>query len=55
MCGVMSRENRSVRDNSEDTLTWNVFRFLEKHNLTGEFLKKCRFFLKKVAVIFVSY
>jgi hypothetical protein len=27
------RESRMARDNSEDAVTWNVFRFLEKNNL----------------------
>ena len=35
----LKRESRITRDNSEDALTWNVFRFLEKNNLIGEFLK----------------
>jgi hypothetical protein len=34
----VKRESRIARDNSEDALTWNVFRFLEKHNLLAEFL-----------------
>jgi len=32
------RESRMARDNSEDAVTWNVFRFLEKNNLTERFL-----------------
>ena len=28
-----------ARDNSEDAVTWNVFRFLEKSNLVEAFLK----------------
>jgi hypothetical protein len=31
-------ECRMARDNSEDAVTWNVFRFLEKYNLTGPVL-----------------
>ena len=27
------RESRMARDNSEDAVSWNVFRFLEKNNL----------------------
>lgn len=27
------RESRFARDNSEDAVTWNVFRYLERHNL----------------------
>ncbi len=33
------RECRFSRDNSEDAVSWNVFRFLEKNNLINEFLK----------------
>lgn len=29
----VKRESRIARDNSEDAVTWNVFRFLEKNNL----------------------
>jgi hypothetical protein len=29
-----------ARENSEDALTWNVFRFLEKQNLLQGFLSK---------------
>ena len=38
--GIMyvKRESRMARDNSEDALTWNVFRFLEKTKLLSEFL-----------------
>jgi hypothetical protein len=32
------RESRMARDNSEDAVTWNVFRFLEKNNLAEELL-----------------
>ena len=31
-------ENRLARDNSEEALTWNVMRFLEKSGLLGEIL-----------------
>ncbi len=34
------RESRIARDNSEDALTWNVFRFLDKNNLIIPFLSK---------------
>jgi hypothetical protein len=30
---TVKRESRIVRDNSEDAVTWNVFRFLERNNL----------------------
>ena len=29
---TIKRESRMARDNSEDALTWNVFRYLEKTN-----------------------
>ena len=34
----MKRESRVTRDNSEDAVTWNVFRFLEKCGLLGHFI-----------------
>ena len=34
----VKRECRVARDNSEDALTWNVFRYLERENLLGRFL-----------------
>jgi hypothetical protein len=34
----VKRESRMARDNSEDGMTWNVFRYLERHGLTGEFI-----------------
>lgn len=30
----VKRESRMARDNSEDAVTWNIFRFLEKEHLT---------------------
>jgi len=33
------RESRIARDNSEDAVTWNVFRFLERNNLLSGFLE----------------
>ena len=35
---VYKRENRMARDNSEDAVTWNVFRYLEKACLLRPFL-----------------
>ncbi len=32
------RESRMARDNSEDAVSWNVFRFLEKNNLIEDLL-----------------
>lgn len=34
------RESRIARDNSEDALTWNVFRFLDKQGLLTDFLSQ---------------
>jgi len=34
----VKRESRMARDNSEDAVTWNVFRYLERHVLIGEFV-----------------
>lgn len=34
------REGRMARDNSEDAVTWNVFRFLEKNTLINSLLSK---------------
>ena len=34
----VKRESRMARDNSEDALTWNVFRYLETANLLSGFL-----------------
>ena len=34
------RESRIARDNSEDALTWNVFRFLQNSMLLGSWLQK---------------
>jgi hypothetical protein len=36
----VKRESRIARDNSEDALTWNVMRFLDKKNLLPEFLSE---------------
>ncbi len=37
---TVKRESRIARDNSEDAVTWNVFRFLERNNLINVFLDK---------------
>src|ERR1035437_2493449 len=36
----VKRESRMARENSEDALTWNVFRFLDRQNLLSGFLSK---------------
>jgi len=35
---AVKRESRIARDNSEDAVTWNVFRFLEKEKLLSNYL-----------------
>lgn len=35
---VKRETERIARDNSEDAVTWNVFRYLEKQNLLADFL-----------------
>ena len=35
----VKRESRIARDNSEDALTWNVFRFLEKEKFVKLFIQ----------------
>jgi hypothetical protein len=34
----IKRESRVARDNSEDAVTWNVFRYLERHGFLGKFV-----------------
>lgn len=34
----VKRESRMARDNSEDALTWNIFRYLEANGLIGQFI-----------------
>lgn len=36
----VKRESRIARDNSEDAVTWNIFRFLEKSKALSSFLSK---------------
>jgi hypothetical protein len=36
----VKRESRMAHDNSEDALTWNIFRFLEKNKIICDFLKE---------------
>jgi hypothetical protein len=53
---TVKRENRIARDNSEDAVTWNVFRFLERNNLVDGFLSSCvGKDLKSAEVIYWSY
>jgi hypothetical protein len=36
----VKRESRIARDNSEDALTWNIFRFLDKHGIIPNLLSQ---------------
>jgi len=52
----VKRENRIARDRSEDAVTWNVFRFLERNNLVEETLNPIiGVTLKSFQVIYWSY
>ncbi len=52
----MKRESRIARDNSEDAVTWNVFRFLERNNLIENTLSSVlNITLKSSEVIYWSY
>lgn len=37
---TVKRESRITRDNSEDAVTWNCYRFLEKNGLAKSLLRK---------------
>jgi len=53
---AVKRERRIVRDNSEDAVTWNVFRFLERNNLVEMVLSSIiGVTLKSSEVIYWSY
>lgn len=53
---IVKRESRIARDNSEDAVTWNVFRFLERNNLVEMTLSSIiRIILKSSEVIYWSY
>lgn len=52
----VKRESRIARDNSEDAVTWNVFRFLERNNLVESTLSSIiSVTLKSSEVIYWSY
>ena len=52
----VKRESRIARDNSEDAVTWNVFRFLERNNLIGTTLSSImNATLKSPEVIYWSF
>ena len=53
---LVKRESRMARDNSEDALSWNVFRFLERNNLVGSVLGSAiGVHLESPEVIYWSY
>ena len=52
----VKRENRIARDNSEDAVTWNVFRFLERNNLINDISSGViRITVQEPEVIYWSY
>lgn len=56
MIKTVKRESRIARDNSEDAVTWNVFRFLERNNLVEKTLNPIIGVpLKSSEVIYWSY
>jgi len=56
MIRTVKRESRIARDNSEDAVTWNVFRFLERNNLVEKTLSPIIGVpLKSSEVIYWSY
>src|SRR4030067_2701031 len=53
---MAKRESRMARDNSEDAVTWNVFRYLEKKNLIEGFISQLTSTTQEHAeVIYWSY
>ena len=53
---TVKRESRFGHDNSEDAVTWNVFRFLEKNDLLSGLLSKLtKSTISKPEVIYWSY
>ncbi len=53
---LVKREYRMARDNSEDAISLNVFRFLEKNNLVNDFIREViGVNVKKSEVIYWSY
>jgi len=52
----VKRESRIARDRSEDAVTWNVFRFLEKYDLLSGYLSKLvRNKISNSEIIYWSY
>lgn len=53
---TVKRESRIARDNSEDAVTWNVFRFLEKNKLlSGLLAELSKSDVKNREIIYWSY
>jgi len=53
---IVKRESRMARDNSEDALTWNVFRFLEKNQLLEKVMSAILgISIKSPEIIYWSY
>lgn len=53
---TVKRESRIDRDTSEDAVTWNMFRIIEKNNLICDFLgKKFNVIEKNPEIIYWSY
>ena len=53
---TVKRETRIARDNSEDAVTWNIFRFLEKNKLLSGLLANLnRSAVKNPEIIYWSY
>lgn len=53
---AVKRESRFARDNSEDAVTWNIFRFLEKNNMLRCFFeKRLKTIVEEPEIIYWSY
>jgi len=53
---MVKRESRMARDNSEDAVTWNVFRFLEKDAILNDLLKnRLNIVTEDADIIYWSY
>jgi len=53
---TVKRESRIARDNSEDAVTWNVFRFLEKNGLISSYISSItESFSENAEVMYWSY
>ena len=55
ICTVKRESNRLARDNSEDAVTWNVFRYLEKHSLKLLMSNIAGYAVENPEVIYWSY